>query len=98
MATYNTDGSYEVNFEDYKYNNVPGSFIYRLRRKQMNHTGNMTLFLDGQNGVKHRGMVYPDRKFLGMKDINPGAKLKVDYVQSSTGSIYIRTIQVVCAV
>ena len=95
MSEYNNKGNnkpYDVNFSEYDFCNEAGRFVYKLMLKKMCPSGNMQLFLLRRDGKKHKGIVYPDRGFLGMDKINVGSVLDVEYVCSQSGKFYIKSI------
>ena len=88
------DTHYDVDFTEYTFNNSPGVYTYRLRKKLKSRTGRMSIFVDGKNGVKHQITLYPDSNFLGAAGISEGAVITVEFVVSKNGKVYAKSITV----
>ena len=90
----NEEKHYDIDFNDYSFNDMPGTFTYRLRKKRMAKSGNMTLFVDCDNGAKHMITLFPDNNFHGMLSVEPEAVISVEFVCSKNGRIYAKSITV----
>lgn len=84
----------QIDYSDYDFIQIPGSGRYRLVGKAFSKNGYLNLFLDGSDGGKRRGVVYPSTNFLGMQEVNVGSIINVTFVTANTGRVYIRSINV----
>ena len=84
----------QIDYNDYDFVQIPGTGRYRLAGKAFSKNGYLNLFLDGSDGGKRRGVVYPNTNFLGMQEVSVGSFLNVTFVASGTGRVYIKSIDV----
>ena len=84
-------GSYQD--RDYRYPDFEGTYEATIVCKRWGKRNCLFAYLDLEDGRKILTAAWSDKGYLGLADMPIGSHITVTFVRSSTGMIYLRSVE-----
>ena len=82
-----------IRVDNYKANESEGVFIATLDIKRWGKGRNILAYFTFENGSKIMAAAWQNTSYLGLPDIEEGARLKLTFEKAKNGNSYLRKVE-----